>query len=163
MSKSFLFTDDFKRLLVGLVQGDTLMTLRLATKAWNRVVDAFIDEGVRSGTLIIHGGNDFGWYVAHAQKERRGLVTWVNFRLNITKVGCGERCYTNLVVVDIPEGVVSIGEGAFDSCCSLTTVSFPTTLNPIGVAAFLRCSSLENMDLLHTNLREIGDEAFAIC
>jgi len=54
----FMSTDDFKRLLVVLVQGDTLMTLRLTTKAWKRVVDAFIDEGVKSGAMIVHGGAD---------------------------------------------------------------------------------------------------------
>ncbi|GMH77109.1 hypothetical protein TL16_g10072 [Triparma laevis f. inornata] len=54
----FMFTNNFKGLLVGFVQKDTLITLRLATKAWKRVVDALIDKGVRSGELIVHGGND---------------------------------------------------------------------------------------------------------
>ncbi|GMH60128.1 hypothetical protein TL16_g02981 [Triparma laevis f. inornata] len=48
-TNQFMFTDDFKRLLVGLVMGDKLMKLRLATQAWKRVVDAFIDKGVESG------------------------------------------------------------------------------------------------------------------
>ncbi|GMI15634.1 hypothetical protein TrLO_g15181 [Triparma laevis f. longispina] len=49
-----MFTNDFKRLLVGFVQGDTLTTLRLATKAWKRVADAFVDVGVRSGAMMVH-------------------------------------------------------------------------------------------------------------
>jgi len=35
----FMFTNNFKRLLVGFIMGYTLMTLRLATKAWKRVVE----------------------------------------------------------------------------------------------------------------------------
>ncbi|GMH87206.1 hypothetical protein TL16_g10782 [Triparma laevis f. inornata] len=138
----FMFTDDFKRLLVGLVQGDTLMT-----KAWKRVVDAFIDEGVKSGAMIVHGGADcvfepeFGkdeegqkeyeeWMRAFgdSQRERRRLVMRVIFLLNITKVG--ENACTlaaNLIVLDIPEGVQSISRHAFSYCYSLTTVSFPKT------------------------------------
>ncbi|GMI08050.1 hypothetical protein TrLO_g12583 [Triparma laevis f. longispina] len=54
-----MFTNDFKGLLGGFVQGDTLMTMRLATKTWKRVADAFIDErGVRSGELIVRGSRD---------------------------------------------------------------------------------------------------------
>ena len=45
---------------------------------------------------------------------------------------------------------------------SLTTVSFPTTLAYIGALA-LADSSLENVDLLHTKLQELGHEAFCHC
>ena len=51
---NFLNTDDFRRLLVQFLPNDTLMTMRLASKPWSRVVDAFIDEGVRSGELMVH-------------------------------------------------------------------------------------------------------------
>ncbi|GMH78157.1 hypothetical protein TL16_g07693 [Triparma laevis f. inornata] len=44
----FMFTDDFRRLLVGFIQGDTLMSLRLTTKGWKRVVVEFIRECVRT-------------------------------------------------------------------------------------------------------------------
>ncbi|GMI15632.1 hypothetical protein TrLO_g15181 [Triparma laevis f. longispina] len=54
-----MFTNDFKRLLVGFVQGDTLTTLRLATKAWKRVADAFVDVGVRSGAMMVHSYSAF--------------------------------------------------------------------------------------------------------
>ena len=79
----FMFTDDFKRLLVGLIMGDTLMTLRLATKAWRRMVDAFIDEGVESGAMIVRGEEDLLW----GREERHKLITRVIFLLNITEVG----------------------------------------------------------------------------
>ena len=47
------------RLFVGLVQGDTLIALRVLNKEWNRVADAFIDEGM----MIVHVGNDIRWGV----------------------------------------------------------------------------------------------------
>ncbi|GMH83348.1 hypothetical protein TL16_g09567 [Triparma laevis f. inornata] len=160
----FMFTDDFKWLLVELVMGDTLMTLRLATKAWKRVVHVFIDEGVRSGAMIVHGGKDISSFAAWARSERMKLVKRVFFLLNVMTVGKAACMYAvNLVVVDIPEGIESIGEFAFGACQSLTTVSFPTTLASIGQAAFRKCFSLDNVDLFHTNLRLIDICAFEDC
>ncbi|GMH80524.1 hypothetical protein TL16_g08579 [Triparma laevis f. inornata] len=163
-TSQFLFTEDFKMLLVGFVRGDTLMALRVATKAWKVVADALIDEGMRSGELMDHGGNDTYWKVTEDRGKRRKLVTRVIFLLNIKKVG-DFACYSaiNLVVVDIPEGVVSIGKGAFSYCFSLTTVSFSTTLTSIGEYDFEYCSSLDNVDLLHSNLQELGNCAFFGC
>ncbi|GMH60110.1 hypothetical protein TL16_g02976 [Triparma laevis f. inornata] len=133
----FMFTDDFKRLFVGLVRWDTLMTLRLATQAWKRVVEAFIYEDVRSGKLIVHDGKDLSGMNWEALDERRKRVTR-----------------------KIPEGIEIIGIGAFDECRSLSTISFPTTLTSIDWNAFADCFSLENVDLLHTNLQELEEWAF---
>ncbi|GMH60889.1 hypothetical protein TL16_g03147 [Triparma laevis f. inornata] len=156
-----MFTNDFKRLLVGFVMGDTLMTLRLATKSWKRVADAFIDEGVRSGELIVHNGKDIE--MADSILDKCKFLR-VIFLLNIKKVG-EYSCWhaDNLVVVDIPDGVESIGDSAFNQCHSLTAVSFPTTSTRIGDFAFYDRSSLDNVDLLHTNLRELDREAFRDC
>ena len=139
------------------------MALRVATKGWNVAADVLIDEGVRSSELIVHGGNDLTLEDAYARRGRHEHVTLVIFFLNITKVGRRACCYTSLVVVDIPEGVESIGFMAFDHCHSLTTVSFPTTLKSIGGLAFGYCTSLENVDLFHTNLQELGYRAFMNC
>ncbi|GMH61724.1 hypothetical protein TrLO_g7550 [Triparma laevis f. longispina] len=99
-----------------------------------------------------------------AQEERRKLITLVISLLDITKVGENAcNMAVNLVVVNLPEGVKSIGKYAFCNCESLTTISFPTTLTSIADFAFYRCSSLDNADLLHTNLQKLGRGAFASC
>ena len=118
----FMHTPEFKRHFVELVHVETLMALRLETKGWNAAADALIDELVRSGELIVHGGNDFNHVDVDYEvaKERHTRVTRMIFLLNVTKVG---DYAANLVVVDIPEGVKSIGHHAFNTCSSLTTVS----------------------------------------
>ncbi|GMH53560.1 hypothetical protein TL16_g01478 [Triparma laevis f. inornata] len=161
---NFLNTDDYRRLLVPFLPNDTLMAIRLVSKPWSRVADGFISDGVESGAMIVHDGNDISFDEAFARKERRCLVTRVISLLNIMKVGkCACFLATNLVVVDIPKGIESIGNEAFQGCSSLTTVSFPRTLTSIGVYAFIACSSLDNVDLLHTNLQELGEQAFSHC
>ncbi|GMI18287.1 hypothetical protein TrLO_g2781 [Triparma laevis f. longispina] len=103
----------------------TLMALRVVTKGFNVAADTLIDEGVRSGDLMVHDGKDIHMLVAVARKERCKLATRVIFFLNITKVG-KFACYyaANLVVVDIPEGVEEIRWNAFAYCSSLTTYVF---------------------------------------
>ena len=160
----FMHTAEFRGHFVDFVHMQTFMALGGVTKAWKVVAEEVIDEGVGSGAIMVHGGNDISYKEVKPQTERHKLVTRVIFLLNIMKVG-DYACYPaiNLVVVDIPEGIESIGEAAFNSCRSLTTVSFPTTLTSIGKYAFFQCSSLDNVDLLHTNLQGIGDEAFWRC
>ncbi|GMH99676.1 hypothetical protein TrLO_g1739 [Triparma laevis f. longispina] len=140
------------------------MAMRLASKPWLAVADAFIDEGVRSGAIIVHDRNDLSPMGLLARKAKRQLASQVIFFLNVTKVGVWACYYAhNLIVVDIPEGFQSIGNCAFNGCSSLTTVSFPTTLTSIGPRAFVACTSLENVDLLNTNLQELGQAAFGGC
>ena len=64
-----MHTPEFKRYFVELVPGDTLMTLRLATKGWRVAGDAFIDEGVESGAMMVHNGNGISLVDAQARKE----------------------------------------------------------------------------------------------
>ncbi|GMH48151.1 hypothetical protein TL16_g00230 [Triparma laevis f. inornata] len=159
-----MHTPEFRIHFVAFVRVLTLMAFMVATKGWNAAADAQIDEGVSSGDLMVHAGKDISFVAANSRKERCKLITRVIFILNITKVGeyaCEFAC--NLVIVDIPDGIESIGKCAFLCCSSLTTVSFLTTLRLIGYCAFQYCSSLENVDLLHTNLEELGQAAFSFC
>ncbi|GMH62510.1 hypothetical protein TrLO_g2976 [Triparma laevis f. longispina] len=167
---NFLNTDDFYKLIVSYLPNDALMTIKLSSKPWSRVADEFISDDVESGAMIVHDRNDIEvgrdkndeyW---EAFEFRRKLVTRVIFLLNITKVG--DRACTfsaNLVVVDISEGVERIGDHVFYVCSSLSTMSFPTTLKSFGECAFVSCRSLDNVDLLHTNLQGLGHQAFWGC
>ena len=118
------------------------------------------------GEIIVHGGNDISYEEAwsYARKERMKKVTKVVFLLNITKVGyyaC--RLASVLIVVDIPEGITTIGRSSFAGCFSLKDIKFPKSLTSIGNCSFYKCSSLEQVDLLHTNVQELGDSSFQSC
>lgn len=63
----------------------------------------------------------------------------------------------------IPEGTLTIGEGAFYGCSKgLTEVSMPTTVTEIPKNAFYGCSVLDTIDLKDT-LKLIDDSAFQNC
>ena len=164
----FMRTDDFRRLFVGFAMADNLVAMRWLDRKWHKVVEKklteFEDEPF--GEIIVHGGNDISAdeAVSDERKERMKEVTKVVFLLNITKVGdyaC--RLASNLVAVDIPEGITIIGEDSFAYCYSLKDIKFPKSLTSIGRSSFNSCYSLEEVDLLHTNVEELGNCAFYYC
>ena len=64
--------------------------------------------------------------------------------------------------VTIPEGVQSIGFGAFRDCKSLSSLTLPTSLQSIGDSVFYGCSSLTSLTL-PSSLQSIGDGVFRDC
>ncbi|GMH78707.1 hypothetical protein TL16_g07909 [Triparma laevis f. inornata] len=168
----FMQTPEFYRHFLDYVPVCTLMSMKLVNKELRIITEQFVLAGKRLGGLIVHDGRDehdgrvggVGGVTLEAIKEMYKNVTEVTFPLNITKVGQYACTFAvNLVVVDISEGVESIGYRAFGYCSSLTTVSFPATIISICLAAFSGCRSLKNVDLFHTNLQELDDKAFYCC
>ncbi len=62
----------------------------------------------------------------------------------------------------IPDGVRSIGAGAFSGCDRLQSVELPRTLESVGRNAFSGCSSLKSIELPQ-GLKSIGWNAFSGC
>ncbi|MBE6042459.1 MAG: leucine-rich repeat domain-containing protein [Clostridiales bacterium] len=63
------------------------------------------------------------------------------------------------ISLEIPEGVVKIGNGAFSSCSSLEEVIIPRSVREIGSMTFLACRSLKSA-VIPSGTVDIGDMAF---
>ena len=82
---------------------------------------------------------------------------------SVTRIGDGAFDYcTSLTSISLPEGVTSIGEGAFYDCTSLTSISLPEGMTSIGEGAFYGCTSLTSISLPE-GLTSIGSGAFCDC
>ena len=62
----------------------------------------------------------------------------------------------------IPEGVTSIGGGAFENCMNLTAITIPASVTSIGEKAFTGCMSLTAITI-PTSVTSIKNEAFSHC
>ena len=82
---------------------------------------------------------------------------------NVTSVGEGafEGC-SGLTSVTIGNGLTSIGEMVFQGCSSLTSVTIPCSVASIGASAFAGCSGLASVTI-PDNVTSVGEGAFEGC
>ena len=96
-------------------------------------------------------------------KEYQGQGGDVVIPEGVTSIGDGAfwgcRSLTSVV---IPEGVTSIGDSAFAGCSSLTSIVIPEGVTYIGREAFRYCSSLTSV-VIPESVTSIGDSAFREC
>lgn len=75
--------------------------------------------------------------------------------------GAFERCW-NLTNVTIPNGVKTIGDDAFNYCRALTSITIPDGVTSIGNYTFFNCSSLTSVTIPNS-VTSIGEYAFNKC
>ena len=81
----------------------------------------------------------------------------------VTSIGYGAFCdCTNMVSVTIPSGVTAIGDCAFQDCAALREANLPQGLKSIGSGAFSWCGSLESI-AIPESVTNIGYAAFCNC
>ena len=69
---------------------------------------------------------------------------------------------TSLTSITIPSSVTSIGVSAFYGCSSLTSITIPDSVTSIGDSAFLNCTSLTSITI-GEGVTSIGSFAFSDC
>ena len=67
-----------------------------------------------------------------------------------------------LTAITLPDGLQSLGRGAFDSCASLTNTTLPAAITAVPGKCFADCTKLLNVKYTGT-VTAIGDLAFESC
>ena len=109
--------------------------------------------GSPASDFVISGGT-LEKYIGESQKVR--------IPTNVRAIGRDAFKATMVVSVHIPDGVIKIGESAFDGCSMLTYVNLPDAVTEIGESAFSGCSMLADINIPNT-VTEIGWGAFRGC
>ena len=93
-------------------------------------------------TLTIEGTGDMWDYTEN-------LAPWYENRAQIT-------------AISLPEGLTSVGDGAFYACYKVPSITLPSTLQRIGSKGFYNCEALTTMDI-PAGVTLIGEDAFVGC
>ena len=141
-------------------------TFHFGTIAKN--IDGFeIGEG---GTLWRYNGNNEGTLVIPNCVKRIGdsALSHKKFKHVVLPEGivdignsAFEQC-RNLEDVVIPDSVETIGHSTFHRCSKLKNIIIPNKVTYIGDYTFCGCTNLENVSM-HNNIKEIGSYAFYDC
>ena len=80
----------------------------------------------------------------------------------VTRLGALLSQCSNIISVEIPNGVTNIGDGTFSFCGSLTSITIPDSVTSIGHNAFSDCSGLTSITI-PDSVTSIGLQAFDSC
>ena len=118
--------------------------------------DTLIIPAMVDGTAITQIGNDD--IPENIIEYKKVVIT-----KDITSIGnfAFSSCYS-LTSITIPSSVTIIGNSAFFECSSLTSITIPSSVTSIGGSAFSNCSSLTSVTIPE-GVTSIGDSAFSDC
>ena len=111
------------------------------------------------------GGNNIVWFLYAGQpiEEIPRDITHLRIDPSVKKIG--DHAFMGceqLVVVELCEGLLQIGERSFSGCKSLRSMKVPSTVKRIGNYAFANCEQLVEVELSE-GLEYIEANAFYLC
>ena len=89
-------------------------------------------------------------------------LTGMSIPKGVAKIGDFGLAGDGLTAVTLPDGLQSLGRGAFDTCISLTNTTLPAAITAVPGKCFADCTKLLNVKYAGT-VTAIGDLAFESC
>ena len=89
-------------------------------------------------------------------------LTGMSIPKGVTEIGDFGLAGDGLTAVTLPDGLQSLGRGAFDTCASLTNTTLPAAITAVPGKCFADCTKLLNVKYAGT-VTAIGDLAFESC
>lgn len=89
-------------------------------------------------------------------------LTGMSIPKGVTEIGDFGLAGDGLTTVTLPDGLQSLGRGAFDSCTSLTNTTLPAAITAVPGKCFANCTKLLTADY-KGEVTAIGERAFEGC
>ncbi len=105
-------------------------------------------------------GDNLTWSFSGGKLSISGTGAMSNF--SDTTLAPWYQWHEEIISVELPEGLTSIGRVAFFECTQLRAVTIPSTVTSIGKYAFAGCTSLCSAPLPN-GLETLGEAAFRDC
>src|SRR5574344_703485 len=114
------------------------------------------------GTRVFEGCSGVTTITVDASNTAYRSTDGVGNECNAILSKDGKTLITGCKTTTIPSGVTSIGDRAFQSCSTLTSVSIPSSVTSIGSSAFYACPGLTSVNISNS-VTSIGNDAFYGC
>src|SRR5574344_1433625 len=114
------------------------------------------------GTRVFEGCSGVTTITVDASNTAYRSTDGVGNECNAILSKDGKTLIAGCKTTTIPSGVTSIGDRAFQSCSTLTSVSIPGSVTSIGSSAFYGCSGLTSVSI-PGSVTSIGNQAFLGC
>ena len=120
------------------------------------------------GTPLLFESQAFGDCTGLTRVNINNLADWCGTIFEGIKsnpLSSAHHLYLNnseVINLNIPNNVTSVGQYAFYGCSSLQSVVFPDNVTSIGISSFSHCTGLNALDIPST-ITSIGDYAFKNC
>ena len=126
----------------------------LATSLFANVVTGTCGDNLQwaydtdTKALTITGSGDMYWSYERPWEQVAGEITSVSLPNGLTSIGGGAFQYCrSLTSITIPNGVTSIGGNSFEHCGALSSISIPNSVISIEDGAFQHCRSLTSITI----------------
>ena len=117
----------------------------------------FLNDGTKIFLANTAMALDMSWGSYYEQ------IRVVDVKEGITSLGLGAfGGLPNLRKVTLPDSLRSIGHGAFADCASLNDISIPNSVTEIGRYAFFGCKNLIDV-ILPSHITKLGEGTFGDC
>lgn len=151
LSELICTVDEFADKYKSLKKGE-LVSLTISDVSNDNISSLAAVLKLMSGNAISKTGTD-GYIVELVLESQKSLTVIPEYAF--------ARCNA-LVSITLPEGVVSIEQGAFGDCINLKDISIPSSLRTIKGRVFYSCEKLASI-IIPDGVVEIGEEAFKYC
>ena len=143
------------------------MIIAFNSNSGEDIVKTHLYEVNNDGEIVLKAFQEVDGFVimGTALVHYEGDETEIIIPDGVTSIGSGAfgGC-TSLTNITIPNSVTRIDYAAFENCKSLTSITIPSSVTSIGIAAFRNCDNLTSVTFEEgSKLLSIGDEAFWNC
>ena len=126
--------------------------------AYEFEIDGIYYKSNRTGMTVTSGPEKYSGSIVIP-----ATITFNGITLSVTTIGDGafEFC-SDLTSITLPNSVTSIETGAFAGCSELTSIIIPESVTSIGTSAFSGCTGLTSI-IIPESVTSIGSGAFSSC
>ena len=134
----------------------------MAQEAKFEVIDGYrylLESNTKTATLVPKTDGKYSGDIIIPEKVKG--KDGVEYVVTSLGEGCFEGC-SGLTSITIPSSVTSLDDYCFSDCIGLTSITIPSSVTSLGECCFLKCSGLTSITI-PSSVTSLGEHCFSGC